>query len=198
MAAATKEKPAPTQKVGPPRLQQRYLNEIVPALGKKFGRENRLSLPRLTKIVLNMGVGKALQDKERMKQAAEHLALIAGQRPQIMKAKMAVSAFRLREGNEIGCRVTLRGKRMYEFLDRLINVALPRIRDFRGVNPRSFDGNGNFSMGLTEQLVFPEIDPDKVTFTQGMDITFVTSTRNDDEARELLRAFGMPFREETK
>ena len=198
MAAAVKEKPAPAQKSGPPRLQQRYLNEIVVALGKKFGRDNRLSLPRLNKIVLNMGVGKALQDKERMKQAAEHLALIAGQRPQIMKAKMAVSAFRLREGNEIGCRVTLRGKRMYEFLDRLINVALPRIRDFRGVNPRSFDGNGNFSMGLTEQLVFPEIDPDKVTFTQGMDITFVTSTRNDGEARELLRAFGMPFREETK
>jgi large subunit ribosomal protein L5 len=174
------------------------VQEILPALGKKLGRDNRLSLPRLLKVVLNMGVGKALQDKERMKQAAEHLALIAGQRPQIMKAKVAVSGFRLREGNEIGCRVTLRGRRMYEFLDRLINIALPRIRDFRGVNPRSFDGNGNYSMGLTEQLVFPEIDPDKVTFTQGMDITIVTSTRSDDEARELLRLFGMPFREESK
>jgi large subunit ribosomal protein L5 len=189
---------ATVQKQPPTRLQERYAKEILPALAKKFGRENRLSLPKLTKIVLNMGVGKALQDKERMKQAAEHLALIAGQRPQITKARMAVSGFRLREGYEIGCRVTLRGRRMYEFLDRLINVALPRIRDFRGVNPKSFDGNGNYSMGLTEQLVFPEIDPDKVTFTQGMDITFVTTTKNDDEARELLRLFGMPFREEGK
>jgi large subunit ribosomal protein L5 len=191
MAAATKSGPAP-------RLLEKYQKDILPSLGKKLGRENRLSLPKLSKIVLNMGVGKALQDKERMKQATEQLGLIAGQRPQVMKAKMAVSAFRLRQGNEIGCRVTLRGKRMYEFLDRLINVALPRIRDFRGVNPKSFDGNGNYSMGLTEQLVFPEIDPDKVTFTQGMDITFVTTTRNDDEARELLRAFGMPFREDSK
>ena len=181
-----------------PRLLEKYQTEILPGLGTKLGRENKLSLPKLSKIVLNMGVGKALQDKERMKQAAEHLGMIAGQRPQIMKAKAAVSAFRLRENNEIGCRVTLRGKRMYEFLDRLINVALPRIRDFRGVNPKSFDGNGNYSMGLTEQLVFPEIDPDKVTFTQGMDITFVTSTRNDDEARDLLRAFGMPFRDDSK
>ncbi len=193
MAAATKDTPAPI-----PRLLEKYSKEILPALGKKFGRENRLSLPKLSKIVLNMGVGKALQDKDRMKQAAEHLGMIAGQRPQIMKAKQAVSAFRLREGNEIGCRVTLRGKRMYEFLDRLINVALPRIRDFRGISPKSFDGNGNYSMGLTEQLVFPEIDPDKLTFTQGMDITFVTSTRSDEEARELLRAFGMPFRDDSK
>src|SRR6476661_4437413 len=187
-----------TEKHPPTRLQERYAKEILPALAKKFQRENRLSLPKLVKISLNMGVGKALQDKERMKQAVEQLGLIAGQRPQVMKAKQAVSAFRLREGNEIGCRVTIRGKRMYEFLDRLINVALPRIRDFRGVNPKSFDGNGNYSMGLTEQLVFPEIDPDKVTFTQGMDITFVTNSRNDDEARELLRAFGMPFREDAK
>src|SRR5262249_8046549 len=192
MATATAEKSPP------PRLHEKYNKEIVPALSKKFNRENRLSLPKLTKIVLNMGVGKALQDKDRMKQAAEQLGLIAGQRPQITKARVAVSGFRLRENNEIGCRVTLRGKRMYEFLDRLINIALPRIRDFRGVNPKSFDGNGNYSMGLTEQLVFPEIDPDKVSFTQGMDITFVTTTKNDDEARELLRLFGMPFRDETK
>ena len=182
----------------PPRLLDKYNKEIVAALGQKFNRKNRLSLPKLTKIVLNMGVGKALQDKERIKQAAEHLGQIAGQRPQVTKARVAVSGFRLRENNEIGCRVTLRGRRMFEFLDRLINVALPRIRDFRGVNPKSFDGNGNYSMGLTEQLVFPEIDPDKVTFTQGMDITFVTTTKNDDEARELLRMFGMPFRDETK
>ncbi|MFM8274545.1 MAG: 50S ribosomal protein L5 [Gemmata sp.] len=189
--AATATTPAP-------RLLEKYNKEIVGALAKKFGRENRLSLPKLSKIVLNMGVGKALQDKERMKVAAEQLGLIAGQKVQITKARVAVSGFRLREGYEIGCRVTLRGKRMYEFLDRLINLALPRIRDFRGVNPKSFDGNGNYSMGLTEQLVFPEIDPDKVTFTQGMDITFVTSTRNDDEARELLRLFGMPFRDDSK
>lgn len=179
----------------PPRLQERYTKEIVPALAKKIGRENRLSLPKLQKIVLNMGVGKALQDKDRIKVAAEQLGQIAGQRPQITRAKQAISAFRLREGNEIGCRVTLRGKRMYEFLDRLINVALPRIRDFRGVNPKSFDGNGNYSMGVSEQLIFPEIDPDKVNFAQGMDITFVTTARTDDEARELLKQFGMPFRE---
>jgi large subunit ribosomal protein L5 len=165
-----------------PRLLVKYQKEILPALGQKFGRPNVFSLPKLQKIVLNMGVGKAL-------------TLIAGQKVQITKAKVAISQFRLRQGYEIGCRVTLRGRRMYEFLDRLVNVALPRIRDFRGVNPKSFDGNGNYSVGITEQLIFPEIDPDKVNFTQGMDITFVTSTRNDDEARELLRSFGMPFRE---
>jgi len=177
------------------RLQERYQKEIIGRLAEKIGRKNRHSLPRLQKIVVNMGVGKALQDKNRMEQAAEQLTQITGQRAQVTKAKKAVSGFRLRENNEIGCRVTLRGRRMYEFLDRLISIALPRIRDFRGVNPKSFDGNGNYSMGLTEQSVFPEIDPDKVTFVQGMDVTFVTSTRNDDEARELLRAFGMPFRE---
>jgi len=177
------------------RLMERYYKELVPRLGDKFGRKNKLSLPRLEKIVVNMGVGKALQDKNKMKEAADQLTSITGQRAQITKAKIAVSGFRLRMGNEIGCRVTLRGRRMYEFLDRLISIALPRIRDFRGVNPKSFDGNGNYSLGLSEQLVFPEIDPDKVTFTQGMDVTFVTTTNNDDEARELLRAFGMPFRE---
>jgi large subunit ribosomal protein L5 len=177
------------------RLQERYHKEITARLVDKLGRKNRLSLPRLEKIVVNMGVGKALQDKNRMKEAADHLAQITGQRPQITKARVAVSGFRLRMGNEIGCRVTLRGKRMYEFLDRLISIALPRIRDFRGVNPKSFDGNGNYTMGLSEQAVFPEIDPDKITFTQGMDVTFVTTTNNDDEARELLREFGMPFRE---
>ncbi|QVL30845.1 50S ribosomal protein L5 [Telmatocola sphagniphila] len=177
------------------RLQERYTKEIASELSKKFGRQNILSLPRLQKIVLNMGVGKALQDKNRMQQAAEQLTLISGQKVQITKAKKAVSAFRLREGYEIGCRVTLRGKRMYEFLDRLVNIALPRIRDFRGVNPKSFDGNGNYSIGVSEQAIFPEIDPDKLNFSQGMDITFVTSTRSDEEARELLRLFGMPFRE---
>jgi large subunit ribosomal protein L5 len=177
------------------RLLDHYTKNVVPELAKKFGRTNNLSLPRLKKIVLNMGVGKALQDKNRMEQAVEQLTQIAGQKAVVTKAKVAVSGFRLRQGNEIGCRVTLRGKRMYEFLDRLIHVALPRIRDFRGINPKSFDGNGNYSMGVSEQMIFPEIDPDKVTFTQGMDITIVTSSNNDDEARELLRAFGMPFRE---
>jgi large subunit ribosomal protein L5 len=177
------------------RLQDRYNKEIIPALKQKFGRDNLLSLPRLQKIVVNMGVGKALQDKNRMEQSADQLSQITGQKAQVRKARVAVSGFRLREGNEVGCRVTLRGKRMYEFLDRLISIALPRIRDFRGVNPKSFDGNGNYSLGLAEQGVFPEIDPDKVNFVQGMDVTFVTSTRNDDEARELLRGFGMPFRE---
>jgi large subunit ribosomal protein L5 len=177
------------------RLQDKYKKEIIKGLSEKLGRTNVLSLPRLQKIVVNMGVGKALQDKNRMEQSAEQLTQITGQRAQVRKAKVAVSGFRLREGNEIGCRVTLRGRRMYEFLDRLISIALPRIRDFRGVNPKSFDGHGNYSLGLTEQSVFPEIDPDKVTFVQGMDITFVTSTNSDDEARELLRSFGMPFRE---
>ncbi|MBI3408252.1 MAG: 50S ribosomal protein L5 [Planctomycetes bacterium] len=177
------------------RLLDRYKQEIVPKLAEKFARKNVLSLPRLQKIVVNMGVGKALQDKNRMEQSAEQLTQITGQRAQVTKAKVAISGFRLREGNEIGCRVTLRGRRMYEFLDRLISIALPRIRDFRGVNPKSFDGQGNYSLGLSEQMVFPEIDPDKVNFSQGMDVTFVTSTKSDDEARELLRMFGMPFRE---
>jgi large subunit ribosomal protein L5 len=177
------------------RLMDRYKKEIIPQLQKKLGRTNVLSLPKLQKIVLNMGVGKALQDKDRIKQAADQLTQIAGQRAQVTQAKAAISNFRLRQGADIGCRVTLRGRRMYEFMDRLISIALPRIRDFRGVNPKSFDGQGNYSLGLTEQLVFPEIDPDKATFTQGMDITFVTSTKSDDEARDLLRLFGMPFRE---
>ena len=178
------------------RYAEKYTKEILPELIKKFGRTNINSMPKLQKICINMGVGKALQDKNRMTEAVDQLTLIAGQKAQITQAKIAVSGSRLREGYDIGSRVTLRGKRMYEFFDRLINLALPRIRDFRGVNPKSFDGNGNYSMGLTEQLVFPEIDPDTVTFTQGMDITFVTNTRNDDESRELLRLFGMPFRED--
>ncbi len=177
------------------RLLDKYTKEIEPALAEKFGRKNKLSLPKITKICLNMGVGKALQDKNRMTEAAEQLTLIAGQKCQVTKAKVAISTFRLRQGYEIGCRVTLRGKRMFEFLDRLINLSLPRIRDFRGVNPKSFDGNGNYSMGLSEQLVFPEIDPDKVHFTQGMDITICTSASNDEEARIMLKLFGMPFRE---
>ncbi len=177
------------------RLLEKYSKEIEPVLIEKLGRTNKHSLPKLTKICLNMGVGKALQDKNRMTEAADQLTLIAGQKVQVTKAKVAISTFRLRQGYEIGCRVTIRGRRMYEFLDRLINLALPRIRDFRGVNPKSFDGNGNYSMGLSEQLVFPEIDPDNVHFTQGMDITICTSAMNDEEARLMLKLFGMPFRE---
>jgi large subunit ribosomal protein L5 len=177
------------------RLMERYQKEITQQLAQKLGRTNRLSLPRLQKVVVNMGVGEGTQDKNRVEQAAEQLTQITGQKAQVRQAKRAVSGFRLREGNAVGCRVTLRGRRMYEFLDRLISIALPRIRDFRGVNPKSFDGHGNYSLGLAEQSVFPEIDPDKVTFVQGMDVTFVTTTNSDDEARELLRAFGMPFRE---
>src|SRR5262245_51797154 len=178
------------------RMLDRYKNEIIPALKKKLGRTNVMSLPKLKKISVNMGVGKALQDKNRLQEAADHLAKITGQKPQVTKARLAVSGFRLREGNEIGCRVTLRRERMYEFLDRLVSVALPRIRDFRGVNSQSFDGHGNYTFGVTEQTVFPEIDADKVTFSQGMDVTFVTTTDSDDEARELLKLFGMPFRDQ--
>jgi large subunit ribosomal protein L5 len=176
------------------RLETKFKQEIVPELKKKFGRDNINSLPRLEKITLNMGVGKALEDKAKLDVCAQQLTMIAGQKSIITKSKRAVSAFRLRENVPIGCKVTLRGQRMYEFLDRLINIALPRIRDFRGVNPKSFDGNGNYNLGITEQLVFPEIEPDKVNFAQGMDIAITTTARNDDEARELLRAFGMPFR----
>ncbi|MGL6094524.1 MAG: 50S ribosomal protein L5 [Fimbriiglobus sp.] len=183
------------KQANPARLYSKYVSEILPALATKTGRTNRHSLPKLQKIVVNMGVGKAITDKNRMTEAADQLGQITGQKPQIQRARMAISSFRLRQGMEVGCRVTLRGKRMYEFLDRFVNLALPRIRDFRGLNPKSFDGNGNYNMGLSEQMVFPEIDPDKVNFTQGMDITFVTSALNDDEARELLRLFGMPFRE---
>lgn len=185
----------PKQKAPPSRMYEKYKGEIVGALAQKFNRKNPHSLPKLRKICVNMGVGKSLQDKNRMEQAVADLTMITGQKPQVTKAKKAISAFRLRENNEIGCRVTLRGQRMYEFLDRLIATALPRIRDFRGINPDSFDGQGNYTFGVTEQAIFPEVEPDKITFNQGMDITFVTSTDSDDEARELLRLFGLPFRE---
>ena len=179
------------------RLLERYNQEIMPRLAERLGRTNRLALPRLHKIVVNMGVGRATQDKAIMEEVTGHLSQLTGQKARITKAKKAVSGFRLREGNDIGAKVTLRGKRMYEFLDRLISVALPRIRDFRGLNPDSFDGNGNYSMGVTEQVIFPEIDPDRVAHTQGMHITFVTTSEKDDEARELLKEFGMPFRSTT-
>lgn len=176
------------------RFAELYKKTIAPELAKKYNLTNPMAVPRLEKIVLNMGVGKATQDKAIMESAVETLAKISGQKPLVTKAKVSVSQFRLRQGNNIGCKVTLRGKRMYEFLDRLISLALPRIRDFRGVNQNSFDGNGNYSLGLTEQVVFPEIDADKINHTHGMDITIVTTTRNNEQARELLTLMGMPFR----
>ncbi len=175
------------------RLKDKYLKEVQPQLAKQLGRNNPMSLPRLTKIVVNMGVGAATQDRKRLEEAVGHLTTITGQKPQITKARVSVSGFHLRQDQEIGCRVTLRGARMYEFLDRLISIALPRVRDFRGLNPKAFDGNGNYSMGLTEQLVFPEIDADKVHHTQGMNITMVTTAASDDEGRVLLKEMGMPF-----
>jgi large subunit ribosomal protein L5 len=179
-----------------PRLHDEYRNRIVPVLQEQLGRKNVHSLPKLEKIVVSMGLGDARDDRKVVEMAVEELMQITGQRPQICKARKSVSQFRLRQGMEVGCRVTLRGRRMYEFLDRLINLALPRVRDFRGVNPKAFDGGGNYNMGLNEQLVFPEINPDRVKRQQGMNITVVTSTRSDDEARLLLRELGMPFRKE--
>lgn len=176
------------------RLKDKYREEILPALKESLGRTNVLSLPRLEKIVVSMGVGAAIQEKKRLEQAGRDLTQITGQKGLVCKARKSVSNFKLREGNEIGVMVTLRNERMYEFLDRLINLAVPRIRDFRGLNPQSFDGRGNYSMGLTEQTVFPEVDPDKAEWLQGMNVTFVTTARTDEEGRELLRGFGVPFR----
>ncbi len=180
------------------RLQDLYKNDIAKAMATKFNLDNPMAIPKLLKIVVNMGVGKATQDKTLLDSAVDSLSKITGQKPLVTKARTSVSSFRLREGNEIGCKVTLRGRRMYEFLDRLISIALPRIRDFRGVNPNSFDGHGNYSLGLAEQVVFPEIDADKMQHTHGMDITIVTSASNDDQARELLKSFGLPYRQAAK
>lgn len=177
-----------------PRLLERYRNEVLPALAEQLGRTNRLSLPRLTKIVINMGVGSAIAEKKYLEEATDAMKLLAGQKPVITLGRKSIAGFRLREGMAVGCMVTLRGKRMYEFLDRLISLALPRVRDFRGLNPTAFDGHGNYSLGLSEQLVFPELNPDKYTRPQGMNVTLVTSTDRDDEARELLRKLGMPLR----
>lgn len=173
---------------------ERYQSEILPALGERLGRTNRLSLPRLEKIVINMGVGAAVGEKKYLEEAVGALGLISGQKPIVTLARKSVAGFRLREGMAIGCKVTLRGPRMYEFLDRLISLALPRVRDFRGLDPRAFDGHGNYTLGLSELLVFPELNPDKYTRAQGMNITLVTTAESDDEARELLRQFGMPLR----
>lgn len=176
------------------RLKEMYLNEIVPAMTKKFGYKNVMEVPKIEKIVINMGVGEARDNAKLLESAAKDLEIISGQKPVITKAKKSIANFKIREGMSIGCKVTLRGERMYEFADRLINLALPRVRDFRGVNPNAFDGRGNYALGIKEQLIFPEIDFDKVDKVRGMDIIFVTTAKTDEEARELLTLFGMPFR----
>ena len=177
------------------RFQEKYKNEATPALKERFGYKNPMAVPALKKIVISMGIGDASSEKAKLEVAIKQLAQIAGQQPIIMKARKSVSNFKLREGMNVGLKVTLRGVRMYEFLDRLASLAIPRVKDFRGLNPSGFDGRGNYNMGLVEQSVFPEINPDTITFTQGMNVTFVTSAETDAEARELLSLLGMPYRQ---
>jgi len=178
------------------RLLDQYKNEIAPALGQEFECSTVMAIPRLTKVVVSMGLGRALAEKKRLEAAAADLAMITGQKPLICKAAKSVANFKLRDGNEIGLKVTLRGRRMYEFVDRLINTAIPRMRDFRGLSPSGFDHRGNYNMGLSEQGVFPEIDVAKVEYQQGMNIAFVTTAGSDEQARRLLTLLGMPFRSE--
>jgi large subunit ribosomal protein L5 len=175
------------------RLEEHYAAAVRPAMMEKFGYTNALQVPRLEKVVINMGVGEGVRDSKKVDSAAQELSAITGQKPVITRAKKAVAAFKLREGMPVGCKVTLRRARMFEFVDRLVNIALPRVRDFRGLNPKSFDGLGNYSMGLKEQIVFQEVDYDKVDSVRGMDIIVVTSANSDEEARELLRNFQFPF-----
>ncbi len=175
------------------RLEERYTKEIKDAMMKKFSYKSVMQIPKLDKVVINMGVGEARDNSKAVENAANDLALITGQKPLITKAKKSVASFKVREGMNIGCKVTLRGSKMYEFVDRLFNAALPRVRDFRGINPNSFDGRGNYSMGIKEQLIFPEIDYDKIDKLRGMDIIFVTTANTDEEARELLTLMGAPF-----
>lgn len=176
------------------RLKDLYKSKIAPALMEKYRYSSSMAAPRLQKIVVSMGVGKAIQDKKFLELATRDLTTVTGQKPLVCKAKKSVSNFKVRQGDKTGLKVTLRRERMFEFLDRLINLAIPRVKDFRGLSPNGFDGNGNYSMGLDEQSVFPEIDPAKIEYQQGMNITFVTSAKTDDEGRELLRLFGMPFK----
>ena len=177
-----------------PRLKQQYDQELRDALAKQFGYKNRMEVPRLDKVVLNMGVGEGVADSKKVNAAAADLGLIAGQKPVITKARKSIATFKLREGMPIGAKVTLRKNRMYEFIDRLVNIALPRVRDFRGLNPKSFDGRGNYTLGLKEHIIFPEIDYDKVEDVLGMDIIVCTTARTDDEARALLQGLNFPFR----
>ncbi|HFC10460.1 MAG TPA: 50S ribosomal protein L5 [Chloroflexi bacterium] len=178
------------------RLEEKYRNEVVPALMKSLGLDNIMQVPRITKVVVNIGLGEALDNAKALDYAVQDIATITGQKPIITKARKSVAAFKLREGRAIGVKVTLRGDKMWAFLDRLMNVALPRVRDFRGVSPNAFDGRGNYTLGLREQLIFPEIDYDKIDKVRGMEITIVTTARNDEEGRQLLTLLGMPFRKE--
>jgi len=175
------------------RLKDQYKNEIMDAMQKKFGYKNVMEIPKLDKIVINMGVGEAKENAKALESAVRDLEIISGQKAVLTKAKNSIANFKIREGQNIGCKVTLRGDKMYEFLDRLVNLALPRVRDFRGVNPDAFDGRGNYALGIKEQLIFPEIEYDKVDKVRGMDVIFVTTAKTDEEARELLRLFNMPF-----
>ena len=177
------------------RLQEHYRESVLPALRESRGYRNAMEVPRLEKITVNMGVGEAVSDKKILENAQEELALIAGQKAAVTRARKSIAGFKVREGWPIGCKVTLRRERMYEFLDRLINIAIPRIRDFRGFSPRAFDGRGNYSLGVREQIIFPEIDYDKTDTVRGMDITLTTTARSDEEARALLEAFNFPFRQ---
>ncbi|MDF2821822.1 MAG: Ribosomal protein [Clostridiales bacterium] len=176
------------------RIKEIYLNEIVPAMVKKFGYTNVMQVPKISKIIINMGVGEAKDNAKLLDSAVKDMEIISGQKPVVTKAKKSIANFKLREGMAIGCKVTLRGDRMYEFSDRLINLALPRVRDFRGVSANSFDGRGNYALGIKEQLIFPEIEYDKIDKVRGMDVIFVTTANTDEEARELLTLFGMPFK----
>ena len=175
------------------RLKEQYQNEIVDAMIKKFGYKNIMEVPKLDKVVINMGVGEARDNAKVLESAISDMEKIAGQKAVVTRAKNSVANFKIREGMPIGCKVTLRGERMYEFVDRLVNLALPRVRDFRGVNPNAFDGRGNYALGIKEQLIFPEIEYDKIDKVRGMDVIFVTTAKTDEEARELLRLFNMPF-----
>jgi len=192
VAAPVSNEPAP-----PPRLFVKYRQEVVKRLMEQFKYKNVMMVPRLEKIAINIGIGEAAQDPKLLEVATKELALITGQKPEIRKSKKAISNFKLRENQPIGCRVTLRRQRMYEFLDRLISLAIPRIRDFKGVSDSSFDGRGNYTLGIKEQIIFPEIDIDKVTKINGMDITFVTTAKTDEEAYALLKELGMPFRKKS-
>lgn len=177
------------------RLKEKYQNEIAPALQQKFAYKNVMQIPKVDKIVINMGVGEAVQNSKAIDSAVGDMMKISGQKPVVTRAKKSISTFKLREGMPIGCKVTLRGERMYEFMDRLLNVALPRVRDFRGISGKAFDGRGNYTLGIKEQLIFPEMEYDKIDKLRGMDIVFVTTAKTDEEARELLRGFGMPYRD---
>jgi large subunit ribosomal protein L5 len=195
-AAASAEKaPREPEERVTPRLRTQFDSAVRQKLVEQFGYKNKMQVPTLQKIVLNMGIGEAVNDRKKVEQAAEAMAVIAGQKPVITKSRKSIATYKLRDGQAIGCKVTLRKARMYEFLDRLVNIALPRVRDFRGLNPKSFDGRGNYSLGIKEHIIFPEIDYDKAQEVWGMDITVCTSAKTDDEARALLTAFNFPFRQ---